>query len=190
MVAATGPSPALPYSTSLAPSSALALPASTTTVAAISSSSLSYPKTSAPVWPRFISFHTILNIFTFAFTILSCVQEREIRHRINGQLNLLFFSPHFSCSTSTTQLSQATNTLTRPTPPPGSIASMSALHAAPPTHSIASNHSSLPPPLFAAPMPPPAVSSASGTTAPHPFSAESLFQSSAKGKRTASSIQR
>lgn len=59
VVAATGPSPALPYSTSLS-SSAMALPPSTTTVAAISSSSLSYPKTSAPVWPRFISFHSIL----------------------------------------------------------------------------------------------------------------------------------
>lgn len=58
--------------------------------------------------------------------------------------------------------------MTRPTPPPGSVA----------IHSSAPSHSSFPPPLFAAPMPPPAVSSAS---APHPFSAESLFQSS-KGK--------
>lgn len=38
------------------------------------------------------------------------------------------------------------------------------------------NHSSFPPPLFAAPMPPPAVSASA--PAPHPFSAESLFQSS------------
>lgn len=107
--------------------------------------------------------------------------KRRIYEKLKSKFPFLYFLYCFS--TSSTQLSPATNTMTRPTPPPGSIASMAAMHAAPPTHSIASNHSSLPPPLFAAPMPPPAVSSASGTTAPHPFSAESLFQSSAKGKR-------
>lgn len=61
VVAATGSSPALPYSTSIA-SSVMALPPSTTSIAAVSSSSLSYPKTSAPVWPRFISFHIYLHI--------------------------------------------------------------------------------------------------------------------------------
>lgn len=62
VVAAIGPSPALPYSTSMA-SSALTLPPSTSTIAAVSSSSLSYPKTSAPVWPRFISFHIFFVYF-------------------------------------------------------------------------------------------------------------------------------
>lgn len=86
----------------------------------------------------------------------------------NEFLYLVFF-----CSTSNSQLSPATNTMTRPTPPPGSITSL------PPLHSTASTHSAFPPPLFATPLPPPAVSSASSIqSAPHPFSAESLFQSS------------
>lgn len=75
---------------------------------------------------------------------------------------------------SSTQLSPATNTsLTRPTPPPVPV-SIPSLHstsvaATTPTHTF-------PPPLFAAPLPPPAVTTTAA--APHPFSAESLFQSS------------
>lgn len=65
-----------------------------------------------------------------------------------------------------------TNTITKPTPPPGSIASVSSAYSATTTHS------SFPPPLFATPLPPVSSSVAVTSSAPHPFSAESLFQSS------------
>lgn len=83
----------------------------------------------------------------------------------------------YNFSASSAQLSPAiTNTLTKPTPPPGSIASV---HTS--LHSATTTHSSFPPPLFATPLPPVSSSAPVTTSAPHPFSAESLFQSS-KGK--------
>ncbi|XP_055297379.1 autism susceptibility gene 2 protein homolog isoform X11 [Sitodiplosis mosellana] len=76
-------------------------------------------------------------------------------------------------SANSAQLSPAiTNTITKPTPPPGSIAT------APSLHSTATTHSPFPPPLFATPLPPVSSSASVTSAAPHPFSAESLFQSS------------
>ncbi|XP_031629272.1 autism susceptibility gene 2 protein homolog isoform X3 [Contarinia nasturtii] len=76
-------------------------------------------------------------------------------------------------SASSAQLSPAiTNTITKPAPPQGSIAS------APSLHSTVTTHSSFPPPLFATPLPPVSSAASVTTSAPHPFSAESLFQSS------------
>lgn len=104
-------------------------------------------------------------------------------HHFELKINIDFLCS--ICSTSTTQLSPAINTMTRPTPPPGSIASIPPLHSSMPTSSNAPSHSGLPPPLFAAPLPPMIVSSAGSM--PHPFSAESLIQSN-KGKHDFKSI--
>lgn len=84
-------------------------------------------------------------------------------------------------------MSPATNILARPTPPPSSSSTGSGPTAMPSMHSSGGppSHPSFPPPLFAAPMPPPAVSASA--PAPHPFSAESLFQSS-KGLSTLCSL--
>lgn len=108
------------------------------------------------------------------------------------------FQFSFVCSA---QLSPAvvTNTITKPTPPPtqpaGSISSGMPLPP-PPSLSIHSStptsHSSFPPPLFATPLPPTSSSATVTTSAasaiPHPFSAESLFQTS-KGMCSQFSIQ-
>ena len=146
----TGPSPALPYSTTGSATSPL--PTSTPTSVA-ATSSLQFSKIATHTWPRYST--CFCNIFT----------NQNISNHITQITNSLII--HFY-SSSSTQLSPSTNVVPRPTPPPGSIN----------MHTTTSTHSPFPPPLFAAPMPPPAVSTAS---APHPFSAESLFQSS-KGK--------
>lgn len=98
--------------------------------------------------------------------------------------NILF---SLICSASSAQLSPAvvTNAMTKPTPPPpGSISTGMPLPP-PPSLSIHSStptsHSSFPPPLFATPLPPSSSSATvttSAATIPHPFSAESLFQTS------------
>lgn len=148
----------LPYSST---SSTNAPTAPHTAVASTASSSLSYSKLPTPNWPRYADascspfsspccfYKDRPNLESFHFVLFSC-----------------------SISTSSAPLSPATNSLTRPTPPPSSLSSLS----------------TFPPPLFATPMPPPVAVSSSASTStpvPHPFAAESLFQSS-KGKSASS----